>query len=146
MKKFFEALVLSTLLFTMGFLAYPLLFVPLGALFFPEFMEKLVDVYAVYLRQVWGFSNMIEYADILDKRVIIVMTEEEGITLIPGVAKLDKENYMFEVFPDKEVMEEWDANEAVGIGCETFENDVIRKLEDDHNLKKKYNVEYAIML
>lgn len=93
-----------------------------------------------------GAITMIEYADILDKRVIIVMTEEEGITLIPGVAKLDKDNYMFEVYPDKEVMEEWDASEAVGIGCETFENDVIRKLDKDHRLRIKYNVDYAIML
>lgn len=94
----------------------------------------------------YGDFNMIEYADILDKRVIIVMTEEEGITLIPGVAKIDEDNYMFQVFPDKEVMEEWDASESVGIGCETFENDIIRKLDKDHNLRVKYNVEYAIML
>jgi len=37
-----------------GFLLYPLLFVPLGAMFFPDFMEKLVLVYADYLR-IWGF-------------------------------------------------------------------------------------------
>ena len=89
---------------------------------------------------------MIEYATILDKRVIIVNTEETGITLISGVAKLDKENYMFQVFPDKEMMEDWDPTESIGIGCEQFENDIIRRLDKDHNLRIKYNVEYAIML
>lgn len=50
-----EALTLSTILFVMGFLAYPLLFVPLGAKLFPEFMEELVLFYRIYLTHVWGF-------------------------------------------------------------------------------------------
>jgi hypothetical protein len=55
MRKFFETLILSAILFIMGFLAYPLVFVPLGAKLFPEFMDELVALYRIYLTQLWGF-------------------------------------------------------------------------------------------
>lgn len=53
--KIIEALALSTTLFVMGFLAYPLVFVPLGAKLCPELMDELVVWYRLYLTQVWGF-------------------------------------------------------------------------------------------
>ncbi len=41
--------------FLLGFLAYPGLFVPLGNLLFPSFMEWWIYVYADYLRLWPGF-------------------------------------------------------------------------------------------
>jgi hypothetical protein len=42
------------LVFVLGFLAYPGLFVPIGAKFTPEAMNWWIKTYAEYLR-LWGF-------------------------------------------------------------------------------------------
>lgn len=54
MSKAIESFVLGTTLLIMGFFAYPLIFVPLGAKLFPEFMEELVVFYDIYLKEIWG--------------------------------------------------------------------------------------------
>jgi hypothetical protein len=92
---------------------------------------------------------MIEYKDLIGKRVILIIMdgdEPDTSTLIPGVADLDEKAYMFQIKPDKEVCEEWDEEDSVGIGCEAFENDIIIKLKSDHELRKKYQVEYMIVM
>ena len=92
---------------------------------------------------------MIEYKDIVGKRVILVLVEGDKpntSTLIPGVAALDEANYMFQIKPDKSVCEDFDEEDSIGIGCEDFENDIILKLKPDHELRKKFEVEYMIVL
>jgi hypothetical protein len=93
---------------------------------------------------------MIEYKDIVGKRVVLIIVdgdEPDTSTLIPGVAALDEKAYMFQIKPDKEVVYEgWDEEDSVGVGCEEFENDIILKLKPDHELRKKYQAEYMIVL
>lgn len=92
---------------------------------------------------------MIEYVDIIGKRVVLLFQEDDPdtVTLIPGVADLDKEAFMFQIHPDPEVVYEgWDEEDSIGIGCETFENDIIFALKEGHELRKKFNVEYMIIL
>jgi cytochrome bd-type quinol oxidase subunit 2 len=49
--RFFER---KGLWFFLGFVAYPLLFVPVGMWFFPRIMDQWIHIYADYLR-LWGF-------------------------------------------------------------------------------------------
>ena len=92
---------------------------------------------------------MIEYVELIGKRVILILAEgnePDTSTLIPGVAALDEESYMFQIKPDKEVCEDWDGDESISLGCEAFENDIIIKLKPDHELRKKFKVEYMIVI
>lgn len=93
---------------------------------------------------------MIEYKEIIGKRVVLIVVEGDEpntSTIIPGVVALDEDAYMFQIKPDKEVVYDgWDEEDCVGVGCESFENDIIFKLKPDHELRKKFNVEYAIIL
>jgi hypothetical protein len=54
MNEFIQRAFLTFLGFVLGFLAYPLLFVPIGLWLFPEFMEWWIYTFAEYLR-LWGF-------------------------------------------------------------------------------------------
>src|SRR5258708_5005392 len=101
---------------------------------------------------------MIEYKDIVGKRVILVIVEgEEPNTslLVPGVASVNEDIFMFEVKPDPEYVHEGfmekefgerKEDDWVGLGLETFENDIIFPLKEDHKLRQQYNVEYMIVV
>ena len=92
---------------------------------------------------------MIEYKGIISKRIVLIiadLSDSSSSTLIPGVAALDEESYMFQIKPDKEVCEEYDEEECIGIGIEEFENDIILSLKPDHELRKKFKAEYMIVL
>lgn len=83
---------------------------------------------------------MIEYGDIVGKRVVLYFNKHE---FIPGTAGLDENNYMFQIFPDKRSVLD-DDGVCLGIGCETFENDIIKKLKKTSRFHKRFKAEYII--
>ncbi len=83
---------------------------------------------------------MIEYADIVGKKVVLYFNKHE---YIPGTIGLDEENFMVQLFPDKKNILQEDGV-CLGIGCETFENDIIKKLKKSSRFHKRFKAEYII--
>jgi len=86
---------------------------------------------------------MISYKDLADKRVALILAEDEGATIISGKVKLEEDG--LQLHPDDPRFLEKDG-EALGLRYEQFDDDIITQLEQDSAIRTRFNCDYAILL